>query len=1839
MRSWMRIAAVLCAVLMVLVVFHSANARAHPPGVPGADFNYALASNGGVASSSGYYKTNAPSKAIDGNSATYWQSASKTGWLSVRIPSAEGINEVHVHMLSKVFPALSLYYDLNGDGDFSDAGERVWSTTSNGVLDVVISASAGATLGIQVTIDASVGNNKPMVSEFEAYQVPPDSDGDGLTDDQELGTFYYQEATLDDGAVSIPDDGENATSISVAVVPLSGILQAAFTNMTIEHLTPAELTVQLGYWNGTGWVDRYLWDPGSHAVLPAFTLSPSGSVGGIASVEAAITNGVALSKMEFHVDGVLRAQLPGDSGGLYEWSWDTRDLGDGTHVLSAVAYDQPGNQVAVSNSVTVDNTGPAVSIAEPTSGSTVLGFVETRTLASDPAGVAEIRFYVDGAYAGSTATPQPDGYYHWTWDARFSVGDRDLKAEAVDTLGNIASHTVAVTVVADTEGPGISILSPLDGSTVKGLVQVKVAAYDPSHIGYVLFYINETLRGNVSAPQADGYYYWTWDARAVNGSRVIRAEAVDTLGNSASQEVGVVADNNLPPEVYIALPVDGAVVSGTSIKVVASASDPDGTVVSVEFFRDGLLQYTDSASPWDWTFDTTTVADGFHTLTAEALDNWLSRGFSEPVSVCVNNRGHGCREPGPMGMASVGSSVILGAGPASVVQTGLWSQGSNHTLEIDLRKGALDLSASERDAGILGPSFGADQFHTYTAWRLVIRDWSPGNSGTLVSFLLRTEVTSDPANPDTDGDGIPDGTEVRVWGTLPVARDSDVDGLTDDYEITPHSLILTIDGVPTTLPPFTTNPAVRDTDGEGLSDGEERSLGVDRAVTNPLSTDTDHDGLWDGYTIGGHPGELSYGANATRTDTDGDTFSDWLEVTPRDLTLTVNGTNEVWSVTTLPYTNDSDADGLTDNQEWYGTSPYGVVTNPSAADTDGDGLFDGQELFTATVKTPNRYPFPAGGSTYTEPIALKLGVPESAITQAVAMVGITAPDMGTIGTSLAIYQGGVLQRAVTLKPGGANAGEANNFTSYDLLQLGVSPAELARPAESFALWVFNSGGEPGQAEYFQIQVTALTLPNRADTDGDGLNDSEEVTLGHDGYVTNPWMVDTDLDGVADGLESNGWAWSGSTIVSNSNGFKTDPTRADTDRDGVADGQDRVPTGDAFIDVLVYTITPTGTGASDGDTSLQPFASITIGGQTSYTDWRSVSPGSMAYIVEDSVVNVDDESPTVSISIRVWDYDTRVENGHHDDVHTSMAVATDTSYGGCSGVSTWTFPYTLAQPGGGFSLFTSSGSCPGATYLRADPIEVHVSTVVPQRALAYLVTPGDYSGVYNLTDSGGNVVSRRYTGEAQFVGIVLNVTSVDRFGTHHDPYVYLVPRSVFFDSLLSQDLSSGNLVGPLGSLSFAQNATTAARNSDALQEMIFGNVTAAGRDTILGLLQQNATGAVAHGLVYVTPVFYDDPLFLYSFPDDVLRLDAYEPTYSYAAATYRFCATPNCEALPTTLSIWDQIWLGLIVTVTDWVVSAVVFAATAFQVFLDVLAQLGAWFAQAVSTAAAAVASAVQAAAKAFGQLLDSFFALFTAPVRAVLAYLDGWRDGIVHAALALDRAARSFDGSPASVLGMGAAIGELLAAVFRPDVVLLLTVMSFAIMAAVTATIATGIGYLIVSQVVPMIVSLIVSVVVQAVAPAISGALEWLADLVDSFEWKFVGVLIAGFDVAVSFMARYGGPVTPIQVERNLNPNVPDAFTTSYGQTITNVKTAKALILAIAGLALAVVTIALPLSATVAFFFDVLSLGLGMVAMAEALSDPARVLYGKLTAVVSVIEIGISAFSLSGHLASAARGD
>ena len=119
--------------------------------------------------------------------------------------------------------------------------------------------------------------------------------------------------------------------------------------------------------------------------------------------------------------------------------------------------------------------------------------------------------------------------------------------------------------------------------------------------------------------------------------------------------------------------------------------------------------------------------------------------------------------------------------------------------------------------------------------------------------LIEKEIGSDPYNPDTDGDNLPDGYEALTLGTDPTKPDTDENGVSDYDEDFDN------DGLSNGQEyELGTEPYNEDTDGDGLKDGEE----INTYITDPLKVDTDDDGLEDGD-------EIYFETDPLNPDTDG----------------------------------------------------------------------------------------------------------------------------------------------------------------------------------------------------------------------------------------------------------------------------------------------------------------------------------------------------------------------------------------------------------------------------------------------------------------------------------------------------------------------------------------------------------------------------------------------------------------------------------------------------------------------------------------------------------------------------------------------------------------------------------------------------------------------------------------------------------------------------------------------------------------------------------------------------------------------------------------------------------
>jgi len=184
----------------------------------------------------------------------------------------------------------------------------------------------------------------------------------------------------------------------------------------------------------------------------------------------------------------------------------------------------------------------------------------------------------------------------------------------------------------DTTAPTTAITAPANGATLSATTSVTASASDNVGVTKVEFYLDGALQStDTTSP-----YAWSWTTTSTaDGAHSLTSTAYDAAGNTGTSAAVSVTVDNTVPSTSITAPAGGATVSGTTT-VTASATDNIG-VTRVEFYLDGALQSTATASPYSWSWNTTTSANGSHSLTSKAYDAVGGVGTSAAVSVTVSN--------------------------------------------------------------------------------------------------------------------------------------------------------------------------------------------------------------------------------------------------------------------------------------------------------------------------------------------------------------------------------------------------------------------------------------------------------------------------------------------------------------------------------------------------------------------------------------------------------------------------------------------------------------------------------------------------------------------------------------------------------------------------------------------------------------------------------------------------------------------------------------------------------------------------------------------------------------------------------------------------------------------------------------------------------------------------------------------------------------------------------------------------------------------------------------------------------------------------------------------------
>jgi hypothetical protein len=124
-------------------------------------------------------------------------------------------------------------------------------------------------------------------------------------------------------------------------------------------------------------------------------------------------------------------------------------------------------------------------------------------------------------------------------------------------------------------------------------------------------------------------------AFTVAGTTTVKYRSFDRAGNAEPVATQVVQVDPTAPTVSLTSPANGSGVAG-QVTLQATASD-NVAVDHVDFLVDGLLVGTAPAAPFAYNWDSTTVADGSHNITARAVDTAGNTKTSTAASVGVRN--------------------------------------------------------------------------------------------------------------------------------------------------------------------------------------------------------------------------------------------------------------------------------------------------------------------------------------------------------------------------------------------------------------------------------------------------------------------------------------------------------------------------------------------------------------------------------------------------------------------------------------------------------------------------------------------------------------------------------------------------------------------------------------------------------------------------------------------------------------------------------------------------------------------------------------------------------------------------------------------------------------------------------------------------------------------------------------------------------------------------------------------------------------------------------------------------------------------------------------------------
>ncbi len=292
-----------------------------------------------------------------------------------------------------------------------------------------------------------------------------------------------------------------------------------------------------------------------------------------------------------------------------------------------VASNPVNGELSIPSLILTGNNPPVVEVTSPSNDAKLKTGVATTITANatDTDGtITSVEFFEDGISIGVDNTA-PYSIAYTPKD-----GSHTITALATDNKNEQTTSSTITILASNNIPPVITITAPKIAHLETVTINATASDADGT-ISEVAFYMDSVLVGtDVTAP-----YSYAWNS--VLGKHSVFAIATDDKGEKTKSNKEIIeVVTNVLPEVAIISPTnnDNKIITGSTLLILANASDADGKVNKVEFFVDGISVGSDTETPYTANY---VAVSGKHYITAVATDDQLATTTSTTINIEVKD--------------------------------------------------------------------------------------------------------------------------------------------------------------------------------------------------------------------------------------------------------------------------------------------------------------------------------------------------------------------------------------------------------------------------------------------------------------------------------------------------------------------------------------------------------------------------------------------------------------------------------------------------------------------------------------------------------------------------------------------------------------------------------------------------------------------------------------------------------------------------------------------------------------------------------------------------------------------------------------------------------------------------------------------------------------------------------------------------------------------------------------------------------------------------------------------------------------------------------------------------